>query len=130
MNMNRSFQTKRFINDFIYWTFICQGSEVYYSKLDRDHRNFQFSWFLCPQYRRSGGILFLSWLSFCHSVLLFKTLMSLITFEQWVLELWNLTWIFPVIRPFRGYHYFLPCDLALGVWPFFENYNLANNSEC
>ena len=46
-----------------------------------------------------------------------KTLALLITFEQWVLELWYFTWIFPVIRPFRGYHYFLNCDL--GVWPIF-----------
>ena len=78
------------------------------------------------------------------------------TFEQWVLELWYFTWIFHVIRPFRGqqfflsctvsgralifhlnfpwirlfrgYHYLLHCDLDLGVWPmFFGNFNLANN---
>ena len=58
-------------------------------------------------------------LSFCHSVLLSETLTLLITFEQWVLELWYFTWIFSVIRPFPGYHYFLPCDLDLGVWPIF-----------
>ena len=45
-----------------------------------------------------------------------ETLTLLISFEQWVLELWYFTWILPVIRPFRGYHYFLPCDLDLGVW--------------
>ena len=44
-----------------------------------------------------------------------------------MLELWYFTWIFPVIRPFWGYHYFLPCDLDLGVWPFFKNFNLSNN---
>ena len=75
--------------------------------------------FLCPRDRRSGGILFLFCLSFCHSVLHPETLPLLITFEQWILELWYFTWIFPVIRPFRGYHYFLPCDLDLGVWPIF-----------
>ena len=53
----------------------------------------------------------------CHSVFLSETL--LITFEQWLLELWYFTWIFPVIRTFRGYHYFLPCDLDLGVWSTF-----------
>ena len=51
-----------------------------------------------------------------------KTLTLLITFEQWVLELWYFTWVFLVIRPFRGYHYFLPCDLDD---PFFENFNLV-----
>ena len=49
----------------------------------------------------------------------FKTLTLQIAFEQWVLELWNFTWVFFVIRPFSGYHYFLPCDLDLGVWPIF-----------
>ena len=46
-----------------------------------------------------------------------KTLTLLVTFEQWVLELWFLPWVFLVIRPFWGYHYFWPCDLDLGVWP-------------
>ena len=32
-----------------------------------------------------------------------KTLTLLITFEQWVLELWNFTWVFLVIRPFCWY---------------------------
>ena len=37
-----------------------------------------------------------------------------------MLELWYFTWVFLVIRPFfLGYHYFLPCDLDLGVWPIF-----------
>ena len=44
---------------------------------------------------------------------IFKTLTLLITFEQRVLELWHFTWVFLVVRPFRGYHYFLPCDLDL-----------------
>ena len=54
-----------------------------------------------------------------------KTLTLLITFEQWVLELWYFTRIFPVIRPFRGYHYFDPVTLTLEFDPFFENFNLA-----
>ena len=136
---------------------------------------------LCLRDRRSGGILFLSCLSLCHSVILsfcnsvilsfcpplwnfnlannfwtvsaralifhmsipcnktfqwvplfftlwpwpwsltyfLKTLTLLITLEQWVLELWYFTWVFLVTRPFSGYHYFLPCDLDLGVWPTF-----------
>ena len=47
-----------------------------------------------------------------------------------MLELWYFTWIFPVIRPFRGNHYFFLCDL--GVDPFFLNFNFVNNlnSEC
>ena len=49
-----------------------------------------------------------------------KNLTLLITFEQWVLELGYFTWLFPGIRPFCGYHYFLPCDLDFGVWPFFK----------
>ena len=56
----------------------------------------------------------------CHSVLLSTNLTCLlITFEQWVLELWYFTWVFLVIRPFCGYYYFLPCDLDFGVWPIF-----------
>ena len=64
---------------------------------------------------------------FCYIVLFSETLTLLITFEQWVLELWYFTWIFPVIWPFCRYHYFLPCDLDLGVDLFFEIFNLANN---
>ena len=48
-----------------------------------------------------------------------KTLTLLITFEQWVLELWYFTWVFFVMRPFCGYHYLLPWDLDLGVWSIF-----------
>ena len=83
--------------------------------------------FFCPRDQRSGGILFLSCLSFCNSVLLSETLTLLITFEQWVLELWYFTWVFLVIRPSRGYHYFLSCDLDLGVWPTYLKLNLAYN---
>ena len=35
-------------------------------------------------------------------------------FWQWVLELWYFTWIFPVVRPFRGYHIFI----TLWPWPW------------
>ena len=48
-----------------------------------------------------------------------KTLTLLITFEQWVPELWYFIWVFLVIIPFRGYHYFWLCDLDLGVCPIF-----------
>ena len=48
-----------------------------------------------------------------------KTLTLFTTFVQWLLELWYLTLVFFVIRPSRGYHYFRPCDLDLGVWPIF-----------
>ena len=53
-----------------------------------------------------------------------KTLSLLISFEQWDLEIWYFTWVFLVIRPFSGYHYFWP--LTLEFDPFFENFNLAN----
>ena len=56
-----------------------------------------------------------------------KTFTFLITFEQWVLELWYFTWVFHVIRLFPGYHYSLPCNLDLEVWPIFKNFNLGNN---
>ena len=56
-----------------------------------------------------------------------KILTLLITFEQWVLELWYFTWVLLVIRPFPGYHYFLPRDLDLGDWPIFWNFNLGYN---
>ena len=88
---------------------------------------FLLLFYFYAQDRRLGGILFLSCLSFCHSVLLSETLTLLITFEQWVLELWYFTGIFLVIRPFRGYHYFWPCDLDLEAWPIFWKLNFVNN---
>ena len=54
-----------------------------------------------------------------------ETLTWLTTFEQWVLELWYVTWVFLVIRPFWRFHYFLPCDLDFD--PFLKNFNLAFN---
>ena len=55
-----------------------------------------------------------------------EILTLLITFEQWVLELGYFTWIFPLIKPFCGYHNFWPCNHDLGVWHTFKNCNLAN----
>ena len=49
----------------------------------------------------------------------FENINLQITFKLWVLELWYFTGVFLVIRPFRGYHYFLPCYLDLGDWPIF-----------
>ena len=71
-----------------------------------------FTPFLCPRDRRSGGILFLSCLPFCHSVLLSETLTLLITFEHWVLELWYFTWIFNETRPSVGNQQFFT------LWPW------------
>ena len=69
-----------------------------------------FSWktFYAPEIEDWGAYCFCP---VCHSVILSKTLTLLITFEQWVLELWYFTWVSSHI-----YHYFLPCDLDLGVW--------------
>ena len=79
--------------------------------------------FYAPEIEDRGAYCFCP---VCHSVILSETLTLLITFEQRMLELWYFTWVFLVIRPFCGYHYFLPCDLYLGV-PFFENFNLSYN---
>ena len=49
----------------------------------------------------------------CHSVFLSETLTLLITVEQWVLELWYFTWVFLVMGPFSGYHYFWPWPWSL-----------------
>ena len=57
-----------------------------------------------------------------------KILTLVITFEKWGLELRYLTWIFPVVRPFLGYHYFFyPVTLTLKFNPLFKNFNLAYN---
>ena len=49
-----------------------------------------------------------------------KTLTLLITFEQWVLELWYFTWVFLVLRSFRRYHYFYTVTLTLEFDPFLK----------
>ena len=73
-------------------------------------------------------LLFLTLWPWPWSLTHFLNILTLpITFEQWVLELWYFTWIFPVIRPFLGYHYFLPCYLDLGVLHIFEIFNLGYN---
>ena len=49
---------------------------------------------------------------------------------MWTVSVWPLIIhlsIPYVIRPFQGYHYFLPCDLDLGFGTIFEDFNLANN---
>ena len=57
-----------------------------------------------------------------------KTLLTmLITFEQWVLELWYLTWVLSVARPFCVYHYFLHVTLTLEFDLSFKICNFANN---
>ena len=57
-----------------------------------------------------------------------KTLTLQITFELLVLNLWYFTYIFPVRRPFRGYHYFFyHVTLTLEFDSFFENFNLDTN---
>ena len=43
---------------------------------------------------------------FWHFVNLSETLILLITFEQWKLELWYFTWLLLVARPFSGYQNF------------------------
>ena len=60
-------------------------------------------------------LFFTLWPWPCSWTHFFENFNLLITFEQSVLELWYFTWIFPEIRPFRVYHYFLPCDLDLRV---------------
>mgnify|MGYP003683288813 CR=1 FL=1 len=73
-----------------------------------------FMYFIMPPRSKIRGHIV-----FVLSVILSETLTLLITFEQWMLELWYFTWVFLVIRLFRGYHYFWPCDIDLGVWPIF-----------
>ena len=73
-------------------------------------------------------LFFILWPWPCSLTKFLKTLTLIKTFEQWVLKLWYFTCVFLVIRPFRGYHYFLHCDLDLGVWPIFKKiFKLANN---
>ena len=97
------------------------GSFVFLKYHHLVERHFFTSIFM-PQRSKIGGHIVLS-LNLEFDTFL-ETLTLLITFEQWVLELWYFTWVFLVIRPFRGYHYFLSCDLDLGD-PFFENFNLV-----
>ena len=56
-----------------------------------------------------------------------KTLTLLITFEQWMLEVWYLIWVFLVIRNSCGYHHFFTLWPWPWIWPIFENFNLAYN---
>ena len=78
--------------------------------------------FFMPTSSKSGGHIVLSCLSFCHSVitpfchsvLLSETLTFQITFEQLVLELRYLTWIFPCV----------PLFFTLWPWPWSMTYFL------
>ena len=72
--------------------------------------------FLCPGDRRSGGILFLSYLSFCHSVLLSETLTLLRTFELLVLEFIHFTWVFVQLVP----TFFYSVTLTLEAYYFYK----------
>ena len=54
-----------------------------------------------------------------------KTYSLLITFEQWMLELWYFTWVYSVTRPFRGFQHRLPWIWSLTF--FSENVTLAIN---
>ena len=80
-----------------------------------------------PRLKIGGHIVFVLSviLSFCHSVLLSETLTLLITFKQWVPELWYFTWVFIVIRPFSGTIIFNPVTLTLEFDLLFKNFNLA-----
>ena len=80
-------------------------------------QNFSHSIFMHPRSKIWGHIVFCP---VCHSVLLSETLTLLITCARALI----FHMIFLVIGPFRGYHYFWPCDLDLGVC---KNFNVANH---
>ena len=69
-----------------------------------------FRWAMWPI-----GLLFTLWPLPASLTYFLKTLILLITFEQWVLELWYFTWEFLKTRPFHGYQHFWPSDLDLWV---------------
>ena len=62
--------------------------------------------------------MFLSCLSICHSVFLSETLTLPLKSECWSID---------ISHEYDKTFLLLPCDLDLGVWPIFENFNLANN---
>ena len=62
--------------------------------------------FCMPLRPMIGGILFLSCLSFCHSIILSETFTLIITFEQWVLKLWYYTWVFRLTSVSRWNQHF------------------------
>ena len=84
----------------------------------------EFFNFYAPRDRRSGGILFLSCLSFYHSVLLSKTLTLLITVSARAL-IFHIN--IPCDKTFLWVPFFFYRDLDLGVWSIFWNFKLANN---
>ena len=75
---------------------------------------------LCPRDWRSGGILFLSCLLFCHSLWNFNLADNFWTESARAL-------IFHMNIPRDKTIIFYPVTLTLGFDPFFENFNLANN---
>ena len=79
-----------------------------------------------PSRSKIGGVY--CFCPVCHSVLISETLILLITFEQWVLELWYFTWVFLMVIPFRGYLFFATVTLTLEFDLLFEKFvNIANN---
>jgi hypothetical protein len=54
-----------------------------------------------------------------------KTLLFAISFEWHVLGLSYFTWMFLRTRSFRGYQQIWLCDIDLGVWPSYLNFNHA-----
>ena len=85
---------------------------------------------LCPRDRRSGGILFLSCLSFCYYVILsfwpplLNSNLLTVSARAFVFHmniLCDKTLFVGTII------YCLPCDLDLWVWPIFANLNLVYN---
>ena len=77
---------------------------------------FSVKTFYAPEIEDRGACCFCP---VCHSVILSETLTSLITFEQWMLELWYFTCVFLVIRPFRIPLFFYPVTLTLEFNSFF-----------
>ena len=75
--------------------------------------------FLCPRDRRSGGILFLSCLSFCHYVILSSSLKLQLANNFWTVSARALIFhmSIPCDKTFRGYHYLWP-------WPWSLTYFL------
>ena len=94
----------------------------------------RYTIFLPPRLK-IGGILFLSCLSFYHSVILsiynsvwnFSLANEFSTMSTRALIFHMITWVIFVTRHSHGYQHFWPCDLDLGVWPTFWKLNLAYN---
>ena len=85
-----------------------------------------------PRLRIRRHIVFvlsvIMYVKFHNSVILSETLTLLlvITFEQWALELWYFPWAFLVTRPFLGTKIFYPMTLTFEFDLFFKNFKLVN----